>query len=132
MLKIIFSLFIIQNKMRIKLSEKYQSERENICNKLLEIIDLDELGYFLLCELDENKEKIDKIMALKDEIQKYFAVSSISSYRPNVTDTKRPYWNIVRGVLKQQDYIFEGNDINVKLTEKTFKRTMKYKIIKKD
>ena len=116
--------------MRIKLSEKYQLERENICHKLLEIIALDELGYFLLCELDENKEKIDKIMALKDEIQKYFAVSSISSYRPNVTDTKRPYWNIVRGVLKQQDYIFEGKNYEYKLSDNVIKRTMKYKILR--
>lgn len=32
--------------MRIKLSEKYVSEREDICNKLLNVIDLDSEGCF--------------------------------------------------------------------------------------
>jgi hypothetical protein len=33
--------------MRVKLSEKYKDERETICNKILEILDLDENNSFL-------------------------------------------------------------------------------------
>lgn len=34
------------SNMRVKLSEKYKSERENICNRILEILDLDEKNFF--------------------------------------------------------------------------------------
>jgi len=43
--------------MRIKLSEKYQTEREEICNKIITILDLKEDHTFLLCQLDEDIEK---------------------------------------------------------------------------
>ena len=69
--------------MRIKLSEKYQTEREEMCNKIISILELDENKSFLLCELDNDTEKQNKILELKDDIQKYFSVSCISSFRPN-------------------------------------------------
>ena len=47
--------------MRIKLSEKYQKEREDICDKIISILELDENKSFLLCELDNNIEKQKKI-----------------------------------------------------------------------
>ncbi len=37
--------------MRIKLSEKYQTEREEICNKILTILDLKDDKAFLLCNV---------------------------------------------------------------------------------
>jgi hypothetical protein len=50
---------------RIKLSEQYHVEREELCKKLIEIVGTE----FLLCELDENVEKQASILAMKDEIQ---------------------------------------------------------------
>jgi hypothetical protein len=50
--------------MRIKLSEKYLTEREEICNKIISILGLKEDNTFLLCELDEDIEKQNKIMDL--------------------------------------------------------------------
>ena len=47
---------------RIKLSEQYHVEREELCKKLIEIVGTE----FLLCELDENVEKQASILALKD------------------------------------------------------------------
>lgn len=47
--------------MRIKLSEKYQNEREYICNKIIIILGLNEDNTFLLCELDDDIEKQNKI-----------------------------------------------------------------------
>ncbi len=66
--------------MRIKLSDKYQNEREDICNKIITILELKEDNTFLLYELDDNIEKQNKILELKEEIQKYFACSTISSF----------------------------------------------------
>ena len=62
--------------MRIKLSEKYHNEREEVCKKIISIIDLDENNSFLLCDLDKDIEKQQKLLDLKEEIPKYFACSS--------------------------------------------------------
>ena len=43
--------------MRIKLSEKYNNEREDVCSKIINIVDLDENNSFLLCDLDKDIEK---------------------------------------------------------------------------
>jgi len=113
--------------MREKLSKKYQSERKEICNKLITILNLSEDKTFLLSDLDEDTEKQNKILEMKDEIQKYFAVSTISSFKPNF-ECKRPYLNIVRSILRMQNYEFEGNDFMIKIDNNLFKRTIKYKI----
>jgi hypothetical protein len=113
--------------MRTKLSEKYQSEREEICNKLITILNLNEEKTFLLSDLDEDIEKQNKILEMKEEIQKYFAVSTISSFKPNF-ECKRPYLNIIRSILRMQNYKFEASDIMIKIDNNIFKRTIKYKI----
>jgi hypothetical protein len=114
--------------MRIKLSEKYLTEREEICNKIITILDLKEDNTFLLCELDEDIEKQNKIMGLKEEIQKYFACSTISSFKPNF-ECKRPYLNIIRSILRKQNYNFVGNDYTIKINNIP-KKTIKYIIFR--
>jgi|TARA_B110000305_G_scaffold234979_1_gene293877 hypothetical protein len=114
--------------MRIKLSEKYQNEREDICKKLISIIELDENKSFLLCDLDNDIAKQNKIIELKDDIQKYFACSTISSFKPNF-ECKRPYLNIIRSILRQQDYNFIGNDYTIKINNLP-KKTIKYIIFR--
>jgi len=110
---------------RVKLSEKYHNEREEICKKLINIVGTE----FLLCDLDDNIEKQTSIIAMKDEIQRCFAVSAISSFKPNITDVKRDYLNIVRSVLRKQGYLFLGGDIVFK-NETCLKRTKKYTIFR--
>jgi hypothetical protein len=114
--------------MRIKLSEKYLTEREEICNKIISILGLKEDNTFLLCELDEDIEKQNKIMGLKEEIQKYFACSTISSFKPNF-ECKRPYLNIIRSILRKQNYNFVGNDYTIKINNIP-KKTIKYIIFR--
>jgi hypothetical protein len=113
---------------RTKLSEKYHEEREEICKKLLEIVGTE----FYLCDLDGDSEKQCSILALKDDIQRCFSVGCISSFKPNLKDiVKRDYLNVVRGILKQQGYKFEGKDSFKKMAEDgVFKKTMRYKIFR--
>jgi hypothetical protein len=112
---------------RVKLSEKYHNEREEICKKLIAIVG----STFLLCEMDENEEKQTSILALKDEIQKVFAVSKIVSFRPSLlNDVKRDYLNVVRGILKQQGYTFEGSDCFKTYENGFLKRTTRYNIFR--
>ena len=115
--------------MRIKLSEKYKNEREDICNKIITILELDENKSFILCELDNDIEKQNKILEMKKDIQKYFSVSCISSFRPNF-DCKRPYLNIVRSILRKQNYVFERSEIEKSKNDGSFFRSTKYKIFR--
>ena len=55
--------------MRPKLSEKYAEEREEICSRILNILELDDNGAFILSTLDADVERQNKIMELKDEIR---------------------------------------------------------------
>ena len=115
--------------MRVKLCDKYKVEREDICKRLIDILKLDDNNSFLLCDLDTDTDKQEKIMAMKEEIQKCFAVSSISSFKPNF-DCKRPCLNIVKSILRQQNYLFNGSSIVIKLETGELKTTKKYHIFR--
>jgi hypothetical protein len=115
--------------MRIKLSEKYQTEREDLCIKIISILELKgEDNSFLLCDLDQDTEKQNKILEMKEDIQKYFACSTISSFKPNF-ECKRPYLNIIRGILRKQNYQFIGSDYTIKI-DGVPKKTIKYVIFR--
>lgn len=114
--------------MRTKLSDKFQNEREQICEKLISIIELDDNNSFLLSELDDNVDKQNKILEMKSEIQQYFACSTISAFKPNF-ECKRPYLNILRSILRKQGYTFIGNDYTIKVNGVPMK-TIKYYIFR--
>ena len=99
--------------MRTKRSDQYQEERESICLTILELLELDEQRSFLLCDLDTDISKQQRILDLKEEIQKVFACSTISTFKPNF-ECKRPYLNMIRSILRQQNYTFIGNDYTKK------------------
>lgn len=114
--------------MRVKLSEKYKIEREEICKKIIDILKLDDNQSFILCELEVDTEKQTAILNMKEDIQKCFACSEISSFKPNF-ECKRPYLNIVRGILRKQGYTFISTDIDIKIND-VVKRTKKYIILR--
>ena len=116
--------------MRTKLSEKYQKERDEICDKMIAIIGLSEDNTFLLCDLDNDLEKQTAILNMKDEIQKCFASSELSILKPHFI-CKRPYLNIIRGILRKQGYTFTGNDYWEKYDNGLLKRTIIYKVFRK-
>jgi hypothetical protein len=109
----------------MKLSEKYIEERESICQKLISIVG----NEFYLYDLDNDKLKQSQIIELKPEIQKFFAVSSMSAFKPNLQDSvKREYINIVRSILRKQGYTFESKNIYKKVNEENYVKTVKYNI----
>ena len=115
--------------MRKKLEAKYHTEREDICNRLISILELDETHSILLNALENDTEKQTKILDMKDEIQKYFAVSCLSPFKPNAT-CKRPYINIIRGILRKQGYIFEASPILIGFENGKSISTSKYRIFR--
>ena len=52
--------------MRVKLCDKYKEEREIICQKLIEILDLKDGNSFLLSDLDNDIAKQTAILDMKD------------------------------------------------------------------
>ena len=115
--------------MRVKLCDKYKNEREEICKKIIAILKLDEDNSFLLADLDADTEKQTAILTMKEEIQKCFACSEISSFKPNF-ECKRPYLNIVRGILRKQGYTFECDTTFNKLEKGSYKTSTKYKVFR--
>ena len=111
-----------------KRSEMYQTEREEVCKKLINILKLDANNSILLSELDEDIEKQMAILDMKDEVQQYFVCSKISTFIPNV-ECKRPYLNMIRNILRKQGYIFVSSDLTLK-TANGPKKTKKYTIFR--
>jgi len=115
--------------MRQKLSEMYPKEREEVCNKIIQILQLDADNSFLLSELDANEEKQKAIIDLKEEIQKYFAVSALTPYISG-RECARPALCIAKGILRQDGYFFEGKAFTFKDHNGDKVKTTKYFIFK--
>ena len=80
--------------MRLK-SELYKKEQNELVDKIIEIHELDDENSIILYNLDNNKEKQDKILALIPEIRKYYSFTTIiGASEPE--KTKRPYLSIIR------------------------------------
>ena len=58
--------------MKLK-SELYKEEQENILNKIINILELDDNNSIILYNLDNDKIKQDKILELIPEIRKFFS-----------------------------------------------------------
>lgn len=62
--------------MRLK-SELYKKEQEEIVDKIITILDLENKTEYTLYELDKNKEIQKQIMELIPEIRKYYAFNNM-------------------------------------------------------
>ncbi len=109
--------------------EQHKEKREEICNKIIDIVGTE----FLLCDLEDNCELQQSILSLKDEIQKYFAVSAIAPYKPHMEGyVKRDYLIIVKYVLKQLGYDIKSRSYLRNESNGLCRRTTKYKITKSE
>jgi hypothetical protein len=103
--------------MRLK-SELYKKEQEEIINKIVKILDLENKTEYTLYELDKNEEIKKQIMELIPDIRKYYSFNGIKAVgEPN--KIKRPWLSIIKHLIKKKykmislDYHFteEGNHI---------------------
>ena len=115
--------------MRIKKSEKYKNECDEITRKVIEILNLDREQSFVLYDFDRDIEKQEKIKELTCDIKKYFA----SSYWNGINEktTIRPYLTIVRNLLKRQGYLFINKNFIYNI-DNCKEKTTRYYIIKKN
>ena len=110
--------------MRLK-SELYKKEQEEIVDKIITILDLENKTEYTLYELDKNEEIQKQIMELIPEIRKYYAFNNLKAVgEPN--KRKRPWLSIIKNLLKSKytiesvDFRMMDNDVEI--------RTHKYKI----
>jgi len=84
--------------MKLK-SELYKKEQFDLSNKIINILELDENNQIILYYLDNDEEKINKIMDLIPELRKYFSFRDISGLEKTET-SKRPWLSIIRQITK--------------------------------
>ena len=111
--------------MRLK-SELYKKEQEEICDKIIEILDLPETNTITLYELDNDKEKQTKIIELIPDIRKYFSFNSIKAVgEPH--RIKRPWLSIIKQITKLK-YTITAKDHRIKIGD-SIERTILYRIL---
>jgi hypothetical protein len=111
----------------IKKNVKYVSEQNKILEQLLEILNFNGDLTFLLTDLSENTEIQHRIVGLSDDIRKYYPASSCIGL--NHRECKRAYLSIIRFVLKHHGRELYSNDHAIKIGDKEYRKTKKYKIV---
>jgi hypothetical protein len=99
------SIFIMP--MRLK-SELYKKEQEQVIDKIISILDLQNKTTYTLYELDTNKDIQHKIMELIPEIRKWFSFNGIKAVG-EPSRIKRPWLSIIKHLLKTK-YSIESKD----------------------
>jgi hypothetical protein len=107
--------------MRLK-SELYKNEQEEITDKIISILDLENKNTYILYELDKNEEVQKQIMELIPEIRKWFAFNNMKAVgEPD--KRKRPWLSIIKNLLKSK-YTIENKEHQFKINEKWMKSPM--------
>jgi hypothetical protein len=84
--------------MRLK-SELYKKEQEEIVDKIIEILDLENKKSYTLYELDKNEEIQKRIMELIPEIRKWYSFNNMKAVG-EPEKRKRPWLSIIKNLIK--------------------------------
>jgi hypothetical protein len=102
----------------------YKQEQENIINKIINTLELDNDNSIILYNLDNDHNKQNKILELIPEIRKYYSFSTIiGASEPD--KAKRPYLSIIKQITKSK-YKINSYDYRIKQDGKEDIRTKKY------
>ena len=113
--------------MRMKLETKYANEREQVCEELIGLLNLDENNSFLLSDLEGDIAKQDEILNMREKIRPYFTVGQLAPFRENA-ECKRPCIVLLRGILRMQGYKFTGKSIILEASKGKVTCTTRYSI----
>jgi len=86
--------------MRLK-SELYKKEQEEIVDKIIEILDLENKKSYTLYELDNNEEIQKQIMELIPEIRKWYSFNGMKAVG-EPEKIKRPWLSIIKQLIKSK------------------------------
>ena len=110
--------------MRLK-SELYKKEQEEIVDEIITILDLSDEDTITLYELDNDKEKQDKIMKLIPKIRKYYSFNNLKAVG-EPKKVKRSWLSIIRQLSKLK-YKMTWKDHRIREEGKEVIRTIIYK-----
>ena len=106
----------------------YRQEQEEIIERIIDILHLDNNKSISLYDLDNDIEKQNKIMDMIPEIRKFFSFSTIiGASEPH--KVKRPYLSIIKQLCKKK-YDILVQDCRLKVDEKDV-RSKRYVFILK-
>jgi len=111
--------------MRLK-SELYKKEQEEIVDKIILILDLENKNTYTLYELDNNENIQKQIMDLIPEIRKWFSFNGIKAVG-EPSKIKRPWLSIIKHLTKTK-YNIESKDFQFTEDGK-YIRTHSYRFI---
>ena len=86
--------------MRLK-SELYKNEQEEIVDKIIEILNLENKNSYTLYELDNNEEIQKQIMELIPEIRKWYSFNGMKAVG-DPERIKRPWLSIIKHLIKSK------------------------------
>ena len=111
--------------MKLK-SQLYKKEQEDLCDKIINILELDDKNSVILYNID-NSDKVKKIMNLLPELRKYFTFHNIIGIS-DPKQVKRAWLSIMKQVTKLK-YEILICDHRIKDQDKII-RTKRYYFIK--
>jgi hypothetical protein len=111
--------------MRLK-SELYKKEQEEIIDKIIKILDLENKKTYTIYELDNNLEIQKQIVELIPEIRKWFSFNNMKAVG-EPERIKRPWLSIIKMIKPK--YTIESKDFQFTENGK-YIRTHKYTFIK--
>jgi hypothetical protein len=101
---------------------KFEKERKELLDKIFEIIGItDENRMMVYHDLDSDEKKIESILALKDNIYKYFAATSTKYLK-----VAKEYMKLLRTVFRQMDVEFTTNIKTIYRDQKPIKSSIMY------
>lgn len=109
--------------------EKFKKEQDEIVDKIINILKLDNKKSIVLYYLDNDKIMQDNIFALVPDIKKYFNSSNCRGINDPL-NTKRPYVSIIRTFTKSK-YTMVSLDHKIELSDGKIIRTKKYVFFEK-
>ena len=85
-------------------SQKYKTERIEILNELLQILNINKLNRVIIInDLEKDSDKINRIMNLKEQVRKCFTCKNYAVFKNEAT-TQHPHRSLIRLVLKEMNY----------------------------
>lgn len=114
--------------MRLK-SELYKKEQNEIVDKIINILQLDDRNSIVLYKLENDKDKVKKIMDLIPTIRKYFSFNNIKAVG-EPKKIKRPWLSIIRQITKLK-YDMVSCDYRIEINDKKI-RTKRYYFYSKE
>ena len=109
--------------MRLK-SELYKKEQEEIIDKIIKILDLENRKTYTIYELDNNLEIQKQIVELIPEIRKWFSFNNMKAVG-EPERIKRPWLSIIKMIkpiytIESKDFQFTENGKYIRTHKYTF------------